>query len=283
MARLNLELIESGLNTYVLGKATKANELLERVESTNERAKELAAEGASEGALVIAREQTGGKGRQGRSWVSPRDSGIFMSVILRPTLDPSIMPLISFAAAVAAAEAVERACGQKIGLKWVNDLVHEGKKLGGILAEMPGSQPQASSEHKGGWILPPAVILGLGINLSLKESELPEELKAHVASLDDICGKEIDANQLVSEFVNSLEDQYEHLRHGFHELVIAEWKKHSVTIGKQVRATLGNETFEGLAENVDDSGALVLKMDDGSSKVLHAGEISLRLEDGSYA
>lgn len=301
MSRLDLSLIEAGLNTYFIAKSGK-NELWDEIVSTNDRAIELSREGAAEGTLVIARQQTGGRGRQGRAWVSPKDAGIFLSFVLRPTLEPSTLPLISFVAAVAAAKAIEHVLSLRIGLKWVNDLVYDGRKLGGILAEMPGAQKErAGNSLNGGtaggvpalrgaqnstepsWVLAPALILGLGINLSFEGVELPEELRDRVESLDRVYGKPVDANQVVSELCNELEEQYNYLRHSTPELVIAEWKSYSITLGKQIRATVGNEQLEGLALDITETGALVLQLQNGETRFLHAGEISIRLLDGSYS
>ncbi|MBX9690399.1 MAG: biotin--[acetyl-CoA-carboxylase] ligase [Candidatus Obscuribacterales bacterium] len=280
MSRLDLSAIEAGLSTYIIGKQGE-NELWPSLASTSDRAIELAHAGAPEGVVVLARQQSGGRGRQGRIWVSPPDAGIFLSVILRPTIDATLLPLFSFACGVAAAQAIEKVGGIKIGLKWVNDLVFEGKKLGGILAEIPGSQkvPAAS----GGWVMAPAVILGIGINLSLKEAELPEELKAKVESLDHLLASEIDANALVAELLNSLEEQYNHLRHGAPELVLGEWRSYCLTLGKLIKARVGNEELEGQALDIDESGALILGLDSGEKRILHAGEITVRLENGNYA
>lgn len=280
MARFELNEIEAGLNTYFLGKSGN-NALFEELKSTNDHAIELARQGGAEGIIVLARQQSGGRGRQGRSWISAKDSGIFLSLLLRPTLDQSILPLISFAGGVAACQAIEQVAGVKIGLKWVNDLVYNGKKLGGILAEVPGTQEE--QRQQGQLILPPAVILGFGINLNVDSEQLPDELKDHVESLDKVSGKTVDANALISELCNAFEEQYNHLRHGFQELVLSQWKNYSVTLGKRIIATIGNEKLEGLAEDLSESGALVLKLDSGQTRQLHAGEISIRLDDGRYA
>lgn len=281
MACLDLKIIEAGLTTYVLAK-TKANEFWDEVSSTNDRAIQLARSGAAEGVMVLARQQSGGRGRQGNKWVSPRDSGIFVSFVLRPTLDQTMIPLISFAAGVAAVEAIERVCGLRIGLKWVNDLVYNGKKLGGILAEIPGGQQNkgADSEQK---ISASAVVLGMGINLSLTADDIPPDLRGKVESLNQLLSMPVNANLLVSELCNALENQYNYLNHSRSELVLAEWKKYCQTLGKRVKAKVGNTELEGLAEDIAESGALKLRLDTGEFRLLHAGEITIRLEDGRYA
>lgn len=280
MARFDLAAIEAQLDTYFIGK-NDANETWDEIGSTNNRAIELALAAAPEGVFVLARKQSGGRGRQGRTWVSPEDSGIFISIILRPTLAPSELPLISLAAGVAAAKAIESVCQIRIGLKWVNDLVFAGKKIGGILAEAPGAETGQMTAS--GWLLPPAVIVGMGVNLNLMQDEIPAELKDKVDSLDAICQQTVDANLLIAQILYFLEDSYNNLRHGFPEILIQDWKSYSQTLGKRVKATLGDELIEGFAEDIAATGALVLKLDDGSKRLLHAGEITIRLADGSYA
>lgn len=296
----NLQEIEKNLCTNKLGKALIPNELWDEIGSTNDRAIELAKEGAGEGVLIIARSQLGGRGRQGRTWVSAPDAGIFMSMLLRPKLSPADLPLISLATGVAVSEALESTCGIKAGLKWVNDIVVAGKKLGGILAEMPGSRRADVSENEsrrntmaGGAatgsngaerkILPAAVIVGIGINLFHESESLPDEMKDRVTSVREHSANEPDSNKLVAEILNCLESQYNNLLHGAPEFVLEEWKQRSITLGKRVRATIGDDTVEGNAIDITESGALIVQLDSGETQVLHAGEISLRLADGNYA
>lgn len=281
----NLQEIENYLCTNILGKSTTANELWDEIGSTNDRAIELAKSGCDEGVFVIARSQTGGRGRQGKSWISPPDSGIFMSILLRPKLNPSDMPLISLATGVAVSEALDSVCGIQAGLKWVNDIVINGRKLGGILAEMPGSlrgQGSTAQTANKGKLLEPAVIVGIGINLSIERESLPNELKDKISAVSEHC-KNFDANKIVAEILNCLEGQYRNLLLGAPEFILEEWKRRSITIGKCIRATIGDDSIEGEAIDITDSGALVLQTDSGEQRILHAGEISIRLVDGSYA
>ncbi len=295
----NLQEIENNLCTNKLGKSSIPNELWDEIGSTNDRAIELAKDGTGEGVFIIARSQLGGRGRQGRKWVSPPDSGVFMSILLRPKLSPSDLPLISLATGVAVSEALESTCGIKAGLKWVNDIVVAGKKLGGILAEMPGSRRADASEVAAGRtlrgnsvgtkngeerkILPAAVIVGIGINLFHEKGSLPDELKDRITSVKDHSSIETNANRLVAEILNCLESQYNNLLHGAPEFVLDEWKQRSITLGKRVRATIGDDTIEGNAIDITESGALILQLDSGETEVVHAGEISIRLADGNYA
>lgn len=295
----NLQEIENNLCTNKLGRSSIPNELWDEIGSTNDRAIELAKEGTEEGVFIIARSQSGGRGRQGRTWVSPPDSGIFMSILLRPKLSPSDLPLISLATGVAVSEALESRCGINAGLKWVNDIVVSGKKLGGILAEVPGSGSAGSthihpplstpahtrreSDPQERKLLPAAVIVGIGINLFHERETLPDELKDRITSVKDHSTIKTDANKVVAEILNCLERQYNNLLHGAPELVLAEWKNRSITLGKKVRATIRDDTVEGNAIDLTENGALILRLDNGETQILHGGEITIRLADGDYA
>lgn len=279
-ARLDLERIEPSLTTYVIGRFDRR--LFDETDSTSTRVAEIAAAGAPEGVLVLARKQMAGRGRQGRTWVSPIDSGIYMSVLLRPQLTLNDLPLISLMTGVACAEAIERVCNIQIGLKWVNDLVVSGRKVGGILVEMSGSaQAVATMAHAP--VLPPAVVVGIGLNLNFQEASLPEELRPRVEWLDRLCGKSVDANLLVAEVCNCLESHYSDLRHGLKEVVVERWKTRSVTLGREVRVELGQQLIRGTAVDIGSSGALRVLQEDGTEVTLYGGEVSLRLDDGSYA
>lgn len=274
---LDLPQFEAHLRTRVIGRATSANELWDEIDSTNTRAAQLAAEGAPEGVVVMSRRQTAGRGRQGRTWVSPPNSGIYISFLLRPTLPPQAVPLMSLATGVAVVEAVANVTGLQVGLKWVNDVVADGKKVGGILAEMTTSSdpnnPAAGSSR--------SLVVGVGLNVHLEETDLDDELRQRVQWLERLAGQAIDYNLLAAELCSCLEERYFDMRNGERQKIVDMWKKRSVTLGKEIRATSGNTIVEGTAVDIDENGALVLSTADGNIK-LHAGEISIRNLDGSY-
>lgn len=274
---LDLPQFESHLKTRVLGRAACTNELWDEIDSTNTRATQLAAGGAPEGVVVMARLQTAGRGRQGRTWVSPPNSGIYISFLLRPTLPPQAVPLMSLATGVAVVEAVANVTGLAVGLKWVNDIVADGKKVGGILAEMTTStdpaNPGAGSSR--------SLVVGVGLNIHLEETDLDDELRQRVQWLERLSGQAIDYNLLAAELCLCLEERYFDMRNGDRQKIVDMWKKRSVTLGKKIRATSGNTIVEGEAVDIDENGALVLSTADGNIK-LHAGEISIRNLDGSY-
>lgn len=266
---LALDVIEGSLATTIIGKADTPNELWAEIDSTNTRAAALAAAGCGEGVMIIARQQTAGRGRLGRAWVSPPDAGISFSVVLRPKLELSRLPLITLATGWAVAQAIEASCGVRPGLKWVNDLTLSGKKLGGILAEMPGN----------------ALVIGVGINIRLVADELPDELKEKVEWLERAVGGPVDPNLIVVELAQRLERAYQLLKEGRSNEILDGWRNYSVTLGQTVETsggTGGASKISGRAVDIADSGALIIETESGERVQVVAGEISLRLSNGRY-
>lgn len=267
---LDLDRIDSHLRTQFVARAGQPNELWQTLDSTNTRATQLSSEGAKHGLLVLALQQTAGRGRLGRQWISPTDSGIYASFLLRP--EARMLPnlaTITLAIGVAVSRAILQVVGVEIGLKWVNDLVFEKKKLGGILCEM-SARPTGN-----------ALIVGIGINVRFEEKELPNELKNKIIWLEQIAKRSIDPNLVIAEIANQMEDVYETLLQGKSDLILDEWRKRSITLGRQIVATSGERTIEGVAVDVAASGALIVDVG-GETIELHAGEISIRTADGEY-
>ncbi len=280
--RLDHSAIQAQLSTKRLGKVSGwDNELWDCLDSTNNRALELAAQGAPEGVIVMARQQTAGRGRLGRAWVSPADSGIYASFLLRPHCSPKELPLHTLACGVAAAQAIWDCVGIKIGLKWVNDLVFNGKKLGGILAEMPSYATHKTAETKQSQL--PALIAGFGINIRFTQTDIPEELQHKIAWLEQIAGQPINPNLVLTSLATNLEKVYDDLNDGHTNKILELWKDYSVTLGRPIRAVSGNTTIEGLAVDVSDTGGLIVETKDRTQVVLHAGEITIRGANGTYA
>ncbi len=276
---LELAKFESQLKTNWLGRAPGwKNELWETLGSTNTRAAELAAEGAPQGIVVLSRHQTAGRGRLGRTWVSPVDAGLYMSVILRPQAPLSQIPLLTIATGIAVADAIRCVCDLKVGLKWVNDIIYDHRKVGGILAEMP-ALGNATAAAK---LLPQAVIVGIGINVNLKAEDIPEELTQKLDSLARIKGDNIDPNAVAAAIATALEGTAELLHPSTSDQLTGRWRQLSVTIGQMVVTENSERKLEGKAIDITDSGALIIECADGSHITLHAGEISIRTADGGY-
>ena len=271
MATLNLERINELLETSLIGCSVDCpNELWDSIDSTNIRASALAGQSPSEGTIILSREQTAGRGRLGRTWISKPDAGVYMSILLRPKSRPlTELSLLTMACGVAVSSAVEKTSGVFIGLKWVNDLIYDGRKLGGILCETAG---RASSY----------VVVGIGLNVALDIASVSKDIQDRVDSLDRISKTEIDSNLLVCTVVKELEQRYKLLLAGGDDAILQEWRARSVTIGQSVRANLGTRTIIGVAKDVTASGALVIECEDGSIERLNAGEVQIRRHDGAY-
>lgn len=277
---LDLSVLSPLLSTNRLGKAPSwENELWDCIDSTNNRAAQLLANGAPEGVIVLARQQTAGRGRQGRTWISPPDAGLYMSFLLRPSKDRTDLPLHTLACGVACVKAIWECAGLEVGLKWVNDLVVSGKKVGGILAEIPSSTSGKTAGHSH---LTP-LVLGIGINMQLDLSEVPDELKNRVESLENLAGQPVDPNLLVAAIARYLEQTLDHLASGRQQEVLDAWRQHSVTLGRQINAISGTTQIEGLAVDIDEGGGLIVESATQGRVTLHAGEITIRSSDGTYA
>lgn len=232
----------------------------------------LSKDGAAEGTTVIARQQTAGRGRLGREWVSAPDSGLYLSTLLRPEAALGELPVITLCLGVAARRAVMAISSVDLGLKWVNDLIYNTKKAGGILVEMPvtGSKTTASK----------ALIVGIGINLKKPPGELPEQIREKAIYLNQITEQEIDPAKLAAELCFQIEEIYTKMKRNELSLILDEWRAGSVTLGQEI--TTINHDISGTALDISDTGALIVKTDKGN-KVLNAGEISIRSSCGSYS
>jgi BirA family biotin operon repressor/biotin-[acetyl-CoA-carboxylase] ligase len=185
----------------------------------------------------------------------------------------------TLACGVAAARAIESCAGIRIGLKWVNDLLYDGKKVGGILAEMPSVDSSATTTGA----QPPPLVLGIGINLRFDAVDLPNELRDRIDWLERLAGQPVDPNQLLAFLAKYLEEQCDALATGRIAELINSWKEYSVTLGRTIRATSGTSTIEGIAVNLSESGGLIVETKDRGTIILHAGEVTIRGTDGSYA
>lgn len=261
------------LKTEIVGKADPdTNEYWSTIGSTNDRLASLAREGAPEGTTVIARQQTAGRGRLGREWVSDLDSGLYLSTLLRPEQSIAELPVITLCLGVAAKRAILATAGIEPGLKWVNDLIYDTKKLGGILVEVPVGASDAT--------LPKALVIGIGINLKTPSSAIPEEIAQKAIYLDQISDNLVEPADLAAELCFQIEDVYGKMKDSRLKILLDEWRASSVTLGQEICASNGD--ISGRAEDIDENGALIVKTGEGT-RLIHAGEISIRSKDGSYS
>jgi len=227
------------------------------VVSTMSKAREIAFGGAPHGTAVSAEEQTAGRGRYGRGWASARRLGLYLSVVLEKEHLPPKYSLLSLVAGVAAADAVAANADLAPTLKWPNDIVWRGSKLGGILAES--------------FTEPDVLILGVGVNVFQCPYDFPSRVLYPVTSLVMAGGKDIDRNALIAEVLNSLDRWLERWLSAGAEPVLTAWRDRNVTLGHRVR--IAGTALAGVAVDVSDDGALVVKDDAGRRRVLYSADI----------
>lgn len=250
------------MNRDALGEVWSVTET-EEIPSTNTALKELARRGAPAGTVLIARRQTAGRGRMGRSFYSPDGTGLYLSALLRPDCPPGEALNVTVAAAVAACKSGEQVCGNPLGIKWVNDLYRDGKKVCGILTE-------GETDPKTGRLN--FVICGVGFNVCPPENGFPEELSAIAGSLCDRFDPSLRislAGAFLKEFRQALTADP--------KAVIDEYRNRSILIGRSVFAPDGAFPGEATVLTVDGGGGLVLRFPDGTERTLTAGEVSVRL------
>ncbi len=236
------------------------------IDSTNTHAKALAYAGAPHGTVLLANHQTGGRGRMGRSFHSPSGCGIYLSVILRPNCPPADLMHLTCAAGCAMCDAVEEAAAFRPGIKWINDLVWDTKKLGGILAELSINAKTGLVDY---------AVVGIGINCTQKKEDFPPEIREIATSLGTITGKAIDRNRLAAAMILALSRMSDTLLTE-KSTVMNRYRGDCVTLGKAVAVHSFEETLYGTAVDVDSEGALVVQFADGHRETVSAGEVSVR-------
>lgn len=234
--------------------------ILDETDSTNNYAKKLAQEGTPHGTVVAADCQNAGKGRLGRTFVSPKGTGLYVSLVLTENISISSAQLITACAAVAAAEAVEELCSCDIKIKWVNDLFLNDKKLCGILTEASMSFESNQLDY---------VIIGIGINVNSLNGKIPEELNEIVTSIEDETHEKISRNQLCAVLLEKLEKRLNELDS---KAFLDEYRKRSMIIGRMVTVEDRNGSHIGKAVAIADDAGLTIEYENGEIKTINSGE-----------
>ena len=252
------ETIYPRLKTWCFGKTIYH---YEQVTSTNDLAHQLAVKGASEGTLVLAEEQSVGRGRLGRTWISERSAGIYASLVLRPRVEPREAPILNLAAAVAVSHGIRDVAGLMTDIKWPNDVMVNGYKCCGILTEMSAELDKIQF-----------VILGIGINVSQKK--FPPELENKASSLSLEAKKEISRLEVLVAVLKQFEDLYtEFLGHG-RSRVLDQWNQHSsYAWGKSVTVESGNRRISGVTIGLGEDGTLRVKLKNGQIEIVMSGDL----------
>jgi BirA family biotin operon repressor/biotin-[acetyl-CoA-carboxylase] ligase len=251
--------LKPGLKTRVIGREIH---LFPEVDSTNTLAMEMASNGAPEGTVVLAETQTGGKGRRGRKWISPKGN-LYLSVILRPNIPLYKAPVITLMGAVAAASAIRRTCGVKAFIKWPNDILVSGRKVGGLLTEMSAEQDRV--RH---------IVLGIGIDANMELEALPPDVRAQTTTLAVEAGGKIDRTAFLQQLLRELDQQYRVFLANEQD-ILTEWKTLNITTGNRVAISGAGEILEGVAQGIDDEGRLVIRQDNGSVRTVAAGDVTI--------
>ncbi|WP_433958601.1 biotin--[acetyl-CoA-carboxylase] ligase [Cytobacillus horneckiae] len=245
--------ISLGLKTEDFGRSIHYEEV---VETTQKVAHRLANEGAKEGTIVVAEEQSNGRGRMDRKWVSPKYTGIWLSIILRPNLPPHKAPQLTLIAAVSVVQAIEEVTGLSPEIKWPNDVLLNGKKITGILTEMQADADRIAS-----------IIMGIGINVNQSKEDYPPELQDKATSLAIEKGQKISRAELIQALLLKLENLYKiYIEKGFHPIKLL-WESYAVSIGKYITARTLTGAIAGKAIGITDEGVLLLE--DGEGKLHH--------------
>jgi BirA family transcriptional regulator, biotin operon repressor / biotin---[acetyl-CoA-carboxylase] ligase len=240
----------------------------DEVGSTQKVAAEMVEAGAASGTVVIADQQTAGRGRLGRSWHSPPGKNLYATVILRPKMPIAEVPRLSLVAGVAAAEAIATVAPRMVALKWPNDVWLKGRKAGGIIAEAVTDPAQNLV----------CVLLGIGLNLNLSPADIPEELQDKATSVRIATGRHCDRIEVAASLFNRLDSRYmEAEAHGF-AAIRADYESYFALTGKTVTVSDGATRVGGRVAGVDNEGALMLETDEGLQRIL-AGEVSV---EGAY-
>ncbi len=249
--------IKWSLKTRTLGREVIS---YKKIDSTNTAAYDMAKKGIKEGVVVVADEQTKGRGRLGRTWASPARGGVYLSCILRPAMSPGEVPKLTLAASISVAKTIREVSGLTAVIKWPNDVLINSKKVSGILLEMKAEQDRLDF-----------VIIGIGINVNTPLKLLPKIGTSIAGEL----GEEISRIKLTQVLLENLEANYRLVTNGDFSKVIDEWKDLTDMLGSRIRITLPNREFEGQAIDVDSDGTLLVRLDNGFIEKIFSGDVRL--------
>ena len=263
-------LTSADITSYLGPERMQTVQVLQTTDSTNRRAAELAMNGAPDGLTVIANEQSAGRGRLGRSFHSPKDTGIYFSVLLRPTCKPAEIVQITTWTAVAIAKAVERATGMRPDIKWVNDLLMGGRKICGILTEMSVESETGTIQY---------VVAGIGVNVNQEPSDFPEELRGIAGSIAMAAGHPVQRARLAACMIEEMDNLRKAWPSGREDYLKA-YREMCISTGRDVLVTDARHTGEfakhGFCEAVNDDFSLRIRYEDGSYENVSSGEVSVK-------
>jgi BirA family biotin operon repressor/biotin-[acetyl-CoA-carboxylase] ligase len=260
MEMFDIKALRACLNTRVIGKELR---YWPEVDSTNAMALRLAAEWAVEGTVVVAEAQSKGRGRAGKPWYSPAGLNLYLSVILRPAVQVQKAALLTLISSLAIADAIDAEGGQA-QVKWPNDVLLAGRKVAGVLAELRSLCARVET-----------LVLGIGVNVNVSQDSLDQALGKTAwgaTSLKEVLGREIDRMAFAATLLESLERRYDRFRASEGKASVQEWRARSC-LGQRARIIDGGRSIEGITEDIDEAGCLLVRLDDGSLLRISEGEL----------
>lgn len=247
--------------TRVIGRDVQ---VFQETTSTNDIVEKLARDGVAEGALVFAETQTRGRGRLGRKWVSPAEKGLWFSVLLRPKLRPLEVTRVTVASATALRRAIASVTGLKVDIKWPNDILIKGRKVAGILTELHAEVDRVKY-----------VILGIGVDVSLRENDFPPEARSGTTSLALETGRSVSRPELAVAILRELDNDYARITDESFPQLADEWEEQCETIGRRITVRTGQREIHGQAESLGEEGALLLRTQYGHIERIVGGDVTV--------
>src|SRR3990170_3113743 len=257
--RLSPDEIRKTLKTGTIGKEFL---FFDEVDSTNDVAMQSGANGQAEGLVILSEGQSHGKGRMGRTWVSPKNVNIYISILLRPDISPQYAPVMTMMSAISTARAITEVTGLETTIKWPNDILIDHKKVSGILTEMNAEQERINY-----------IVAGIGINVNMKRQDFPEDLRMPATSLAECLGKRVDRMNLLLALIKILEQDYEELKNGGIVSIFRRWRKGCDILNRRIKVCLPNEEITGVAEDLTPEGGLVMRLDGREKRIIYAGDV----------
>ena len=256
---LSIDEIRKTLQAGFIGK-----ELLffDEVDSTNDVAMQSGAKGLAEGLVVLSEGQYHGKGRMGRTWVSPKNVNLYISILLRPDISPQYAPVMTMMSAISTARAIKEVTGLETNIKWPNDILIDRKKVSGILTEMNAEQERINY-----------IVAGIGINVNMKKQDFPEDLRMPATSLSECLGKRVDRMNLLFTLIKILEQDYEELKKDGIMSIFRKWRKGCDILNRRIKVSLPGEEITGVAEDFTPEGGLVMRLDGREKRIIYAGDV----------
>ncbi len=257
---ISLGKIRSSIPVNIIGRDIR---LYGKISSTNDIAMDLGARGFEEGIVIIADSQERGRGRLGRQWFSPPGVNLYMSILLRPSIHPGHISILTMMGALAVLKGIKEVTGLDPLIKWPNDIIVNDKKVAGILTESNIEEEKINY-----------TVLGIGINVNMEEDEFPPDLRMPATSLKVCTGRVIDRETLIIRLIGAMDEYYCLIRENKSDFIFHEWKSKCITLNKRVKVSRKDGEITGFVEDISRDGALILDTQAGK-RTIYTGDVTL--------